>query len=306
MRKRNKMKLLILALFFGIFSCKKNSTESSEITAPVKVKTAQVQQQDIREYLTFSGVTRYQKREDIKANVTGYISWMPFERGDHIRKGEAFATIRTKEQDALDEAAKIDSSLAKFSKPMRVYSNASGIISRLKVVPNDYVSEGDVLASISQPNTLVVQVSVPFEYSDKIKKGTPCTVLLPGHPPIDSEISSVLTSTDSVGQAQHYLVRLSEENLPENLNVQVKVVSKEAKNAKSIPHAALQTNELLTDFWVMKVVNDSLAVRKQVMPLIETDSLVQIESDEVQLNDRVITEGAYQMQDSTRVSIENE
>ncbi len=305
MRMIYKTKLLIFAVFFGIFACKNNSTENTEVTAPVKVKTAKVQQQDIREYLTFTGVTRYQKREDIKASVTGYISWMPHERGDHINKGEAFATIRTKEQDALNEAVKIDSSLAKFTKPISVLSNASGVISKLKVVANDYVSEGDVLASISQPNTLVVQVSVPFEYENKVKVGTPCTVILRGHPEIHSKISSVLTSTDSIGQAQHYLVRLPGENLPENLNVQVKIVSNEAQNAMTIPNAALQTNELLTDYWVMKIVNDTLAIKKSVTPLVETDSLVQIKSDEVQLQDRVITEGAYQMQDSTRVSIEN-
>ncbi len=261
---------------------------------------------DIVEFLTFNGVTKYQQREDIKATLTGYVSWMPYNLGDKIQRGQQFAAIRTKEQDALNDAMKIDSSLAKFTKPVRVTSNATGVISKLKVVPDDYVSEGDILATISQPNTLVVQVSVPFEYSEKVEIGKACTILIPGHADIDAKISGRLTSTDSVGQAQHYLVRLKDVLLPENLNVQVKIVSAKAENALSIPKEALQTNELLTQYWVLKVIDDTLAVRKNVKPLLESDSLVQIQSDGLRSGDMIVSEGGYQMQDSTRVSISKE
>ena len=83
----------------------------------------------------------------------------------------------------------------------------------------------------------------------------------------------------------------------------MKTIYKEDKSAITIPKTALQTNELLTDFWVMKVINDSLAIKQNVMPLLHNDSLVQIQSDKLKINDLVITEGAYQMQDSTIVSI---
>lgn len=69
----------------------------------------------------------------------------------------------------------------------------------------------------------------------------------------------------------------------------------------AIPKKALQTNELLTDYWVMKVVNDSLAIKVAVFPELKNDSLIQIKSDKIHLNDLVILEGAYQMQDSTLV-----
>lgn len=297
---------LFFLLLTGFLACKNDpSTAENEITAPIKVKTALVRRQSIEEYQIYNGVTRYQKNEDIRANVTGYVSWMPFERGDKIRKGQVFATIRTKEQDALKEAVEIDSSLAKFSKPMRVTSNSTGILSQLNVVANDYVAEGDVLATVSQPHTLEIQVSIPFEKTKNIKVGTPCSIIVQGHPEIDARISSKLTSIDSLGQAQHYLISLSGQELPENLNVQVKILSKKVENALTIPHEALQTNELLTNFWVIKIVNDSLAVKKKVRPLIQTDSLIQIESDEVKENDMVITQGSYQMQDSTKVSVQN-
>lgn len=303
MKNRSLLNIFIVLLMGGFFSCKNNSGGPSDVNAPIKVQTAKVKKQDIKQYLVFDGVTKYQKKEDIRANLTGYISWMPYEIGDEIRRGKAFASIRTKEQDALDEAVKIDSSLSKFTKPMSVHSNATGVISKLNVVTNDYVAEGDRLATISQPNTLVVQVNVPFEYTNLVKVGTPCEIIINGHEKIDAEISSVLTSIDSLGQSQHYLIKLPHQNIPENLNVQVKIVSAEAKNALTIPQRALQTNELITKFWVMKLVNDSLAIKKKVEPLLQNDSIVQIKADEIDLNDRVITEGAYQMKDSTRVSV---
>tara|TARA_R110002049_G_scaffold290785_1_gene474387 strand:- start:3105 stop:3338 length:234 start_codon:yes stop_codon:yes gene_type:complete len=72
--------------------------------------------------------------------------------------------------------------------------------------------------------------------------------------------------------------------------------------ALSIPKTALQTNELLTEFWVMKVTNDSLALKQSVVPLLKNDFLVQVKSEGLKVNDLVITQGAYQMQDSTIVS----
>jgi len=299
------IKIALIILLAGNFSCKNSAEAPVEVTAPIKVKTTKVKEESIEEYLTFNGFTKFQKQEDIRASVTGYISWMPFKLGDKIKRGQGFATLRTKEQDALKEAIKIDSSLAKFTHPLQIRSNASGVISNLNVVPNDYVSEGDILATVSQPNTLVVQVSIPFEYSEKIKIGTKCSIILAGHASIDAKISSMLNTTDSIGQSQQYLIKLPSASLPENLNVQVKIVSNRSENALTIPHSAVQTNELLTDYWVLKVVNDSLALKTSVKPILETDSLIQISSDKLKIDDIIIIQGAYQMEDSTKVSIEN-
>lgn len=296
--------VIYIGCLTGFLGCRDVPDNPSEEIAPITVGTALVKRGDLKEYRTFVGLTRYQQSEDIRATVTGYITHMPFRLGDAIKKGQVFASIRTKEQDALDEAVQIDSSLAQFTAPIEITSNASGSISGLNVVPEDFVTEGDVMATVSQPNTLIIQLSVPFEYSAKIRVGTPCTLLIPGYPEQESRVSGVLTSTDSMGQAQHYLVKVQEMTLPENLKVSVRVAMEKAENALTIPHKALQTNELLTDFWVLKVVDDTLAVRKKVTPLLETDSLVQIRADDVRENDRVVTTGGYQMADSTRIRME--
>jgi len=60
----------------------------------------------------------------------------------------------------------------------------------------------------------------------------------------------------------------------------------------------------LTDFWVMKVLGDTLAVRQDVETGLKNDSLIEVMSKNLGIHDKVVTEGSYQMQDSTKVSIE--
>ena len=107
-------KLSIFLVFMLALSCKTKTHNSIGKKAPISVQVAEVQQHDIKEYLTFNGITQFQKKENIRSNVTGYISWMKYKIGDPIRTGQTFATIRTKEQDALKEAVKIVSTLSKF------------------------------------------------------------------------------------------------------------------------------------------------------------------------------------------------
>ena len=293
-------------VFILALSCKTKTDNSTEKKAPISVQVAEVKQHDIKEYLTFNGVTQFQKKENIRSNVTGYVSWMKYKIGDPIRTGQTFATVRTKEQDALREAVKIDSSLSKFIKPQSIQSNATGVITVLNVTMNDYLAEGDILATVVQPKSLVVQVNVPYEYENYVSVGSDCEIVLQNQKFIPAKTTGRLPTIDPVAQSQTFLVTLPKEDLPENLNVQVRMVYREDIEAIAVPKTAIQTNELLTEYWVLKVTNDSMAIKHPITPMLKNDSLVQIQSNGLQLGDRVITEGGYQMQDSTIVSVQKQ
>ena len=280
-----------------------NKTAANQTKAAIDVKTTLVKVRDIKEYQDFNGVTQYQKKESLRAHITGYIAYLPYERGDQVHQGGTFATVRTKEQNAIADAVKIDSSLAQFAKPLHITTNASGIITKLNVVQGDYVAEGDILAVIAQPKTLVVKVNVPFGEENDMEVGRPCQIIVPNRDTIGAKVTGRLPVIDSLTQTQGFLIALPEQQLPERLNVKVRTVAKHDSTAVSIPHSALQTNELLTKFWVMKVFNDTLAVKEDVTPLLQNDSVVQIRSKNLKKGDRVVTEGGYQMQDSTKVKI---
>lgn len=300
----NRISTLLLILM--AFACKNKTDATTGKKAPISVQVAEVQQHDIKEYLTFNGFTLYQRKENIRSNVTGYISWMKYRVGDPIRSGQTIATVRTKEQDALKEAVKIDSSLSKFVKPLSIQSNATGVITVLNVTKNDYLAEGDILATVVQPKSLVVQVNVPYEYEDYVSVGSSCEIVLQNEESISAKITGTLPTIDPVAQSQSFLISLPNEDLPENLNVQVRMVYREDAKAMAVPKTAIQTNELLTEYWVLKLTNDSIAIKHPVTPKLKNDSLVQIESKGLQLGDKVVTEGGYQMQDLTIVSLRNQ
>lgn len=306
MKKQYLKCIATLLIVISFSACKKKIDTVSEKKAPIAVTAVAVQQNDIKEYLSFNGVTQYQKKENIRSNVTGYISRMNYKIGDNIRSGQTFASVRTKEQDALKEAVKIDSSVSKFVSPITIRSNATGVFTVLNVTANDYVAEGDVLATVVQPKSLVIQVNVPYEYEDAIQIGSSCDIILQNGEVLTAKVTGKLPTIEPVAQSQVFLIALPDAKLPENLNVQVRTIFKENATAMTIPKTALQTNELLSEFWVMKIVNDSLALKQTVLPLLKNDSLVQVKSDGIKVSDLVITEGSYQMQDSTVVRIEKQ
>ena len=299
----SKLKFPSLFLLAMICACGE-VPEKKPNPVPIDVKAATVFRGEIREYITFNGVLQYQKKENIRSSVTGYVATLPNEIGSRIRAGQVFATVRTKEQEALQEVAKIDSSLSRFSQPIRILSNASGVLTSLNIVVNDYVAEGDILATIVQPQSLVVSVNVPYEYGKAVKIGTRCEIILKDGTKLEAAVTGVLPVIDPAAQSQNYLIALPRhEELPENLNVQVKTILNESRDALCIPKNALQSNELLTDFWVMKVIHHTLAIKTPVRPMIQSDSLVGIKSEYLKPNDVVVTEGSYQMHDSSFVRI---
>ena len=65
--------------------------------------------------------------------------------------------------------------------------------------------------------------------------------------------------------------------------------------------SAVQTDELQKDFWLMKVVHDSLALKVPVQTGLRNDSLTEIISKNIAIGDIIISQGAYGLTDSIHV-----
>jgi len=75
------------------------------------------------------------------------------------------------------------------------------------------------------------------------------------------------------------------------------------KDALTLPKSAILSNETLEIFWIMKLINDSTAVRVDIQKGIENDSLIQILKPQFILSDRIIFDGAYGLPDTASVVI---
>lgn len=301
------IRVVFIALIVITMGCKKpdpSTTNTTEEEIKTRVSLIQPSIQNISEYIHLNGVTVFQKKESIRSTNTGYVKFLKYKQGDYIRSGQLFCNIVTKEQEALKSVATLDSALAKFQKPMPVISHATGIITAVNVFQGDYVTEGDELANISEPSSLVVQVNVPYEYNQVIKIGKACEIILPDGKIIRTAITGVMPSIDATTQSQTYIIRLPGQSLPENLNVSIRIPFKQKTGLLSLPTEAIQTDEMQKEFWVMRITPDSLAMRIPVETGLQNDSLTEIMPGSISIKDYVILHGAYELADSTRVTVE--
>jgi HlyD family secretion protein len=268
------------------------------VTSPVKTGFA--------DYIQLNGNTQFQKKLVLRANITGYITTMNWKTGDHINKGTLFCSIKTKEQDALKNIDAREPSLAPFQTPIQVFANAGGILTAVNYSKGDFVNEGDILATVTDPSSLVLIVNVPYEYHRLVYRGRSCSVKFPDDKTIQATIQEEVPIVDVASQTQSFLIRFpGNQLLPENINLIVHVPVNQQKNALSLPLEAIQTNETQNEFWVMKLVNDSLAIRVSISVGLQNDSLIEVRSGVAQ-QDRVIVKGAYGLADSSLVSIQIE
>lgn len=258
----------------------------------------------LKEFITLNGVTRFLKQGTIRSQATGYISGMNYSINRYIQRGALFCTIRTKEQDVLRGMRDLDSSMKVLQKPLPVISNAAGLLTAVNVHNGDYVSEGEVLAEVKEPASLVLVVNVPFEYTKQIRTGSPCELQFADGRKMTLRISGILPTVESTSQTQSYFINMPDQTIPENLNVTLKLSIRESySHSLTIPISALQTDELEREFWVMKIRN-GIAYRTPVVPGVQSGEQVEIKGGELVSGDSIVTEGSYGLDDSSLIMIQ--
>ncbi len=291
-----------------LLSCSNKKADEEALPEPVKTSITIIQpvMQGFTDYVQLNGNTQFQKKLVIRANITGYITSMPWKTGDHISNGTLFCSIKTKEQDALKNIDNSEPSLKQFQTPLNVLSNASGIFTAVNYSKGDFVNESDVLATITDPASLVLVINVPYEYHQYVYKGRSCSVKFPDGKIIQATIQEEVPFIDATSQTQSFLIRFpGNQLLPENMNLIVHIPVKQKQNAIALPLEAIQTNETQEEFWVMKLINDSLAIKVPVTVGLQNDSLREIISG-VGANDKIIVKGAYGLTDSSLVKLQTE
>jgi len=299
-----KNQKIILALFittFLIISCKKQSEIQDEKTPLVSVKTTVVKQGNIESIINLNGKTIYLKRNSIAASISGYIVKMNVKYGDLVQKNSILFEIQTKENKALENTNKSSGN----SGIVKILASSSGIIEELNISnTGGYVVEGSSLCSIVENKNLVVQVNVPFEHISQLKIGSKCKILLPDNTKCDGSVSQILPIVSPADQTQNVLIKPNiNRQLPENLNLIIQFINARHIASTLVPKVTVMADEIQSKFWVMKLINQKLAVKIPIIKGIENDSIIEILSSELNQNDIIISEGAYGLPDSTIVKV---
>jgi multidrug efflux pump subunit AcrA (membrane-fusion protein) len=293
----------ILALIISLSACSsKNQNIEKEITG-VTVKITQPQKMDLTEYITLNANTVFLKKEIVRATFQGFIEKIYKSIGDKIKSGDLLLEIKTKES-AADNNLQVPLGDETFSGIIKIRAKSDGVLTELNYNAGDFVSDGEQIAVIANPSSLRINLNVPYQFTDKININTPCEIILPNGKIARASIQKIIPKIDLTAQTQTYILDIQQfGNLPENLNVNARIPIRTIKNATVLPVSSILSNETLDKFWIMKLLNDTLAVKVYVSKGIENDKYVQITKPELSLSDRIIVEGAFGLPDTTKIII---
>jgi hypothetical protein len=113
-----------------------------------------------------------------------------------------------------------------------------------------------------------------------------------------------LPEMDIQSQTVRYIVKPSSTSgLPGNLIGSINIVKSASEKAMVLPKQAVLGNETQTEFWVMKLVNDSTVIRTPVIKGYENNEEVEITSPAFSMSDRVVLTGNYGLPDTARITI---
>jgi hypothetical protein len=302
----NKKHLYILLFLAAFAACKDRQQMEEKLVKPKSpVQIANIRVGSIDDNLTLSATTIYLKRNVITAEIPAFITKVNIHLGDRVTKGQVLYELQTKESKALGkQIINADTSLTHFGN-IKVYSPASGIISTFdKQQTGDYVLEGTQLCTIAESNDLAFQINVPYEFSQFTKVGSKCTITLPDNSEHSANITTPLTAMNALAQTQTILAKTSDVLfLPENLIVKVQVIKRANGSKQIIAKPCVLSDEMMQEFWVMKLINDSTAVKVPVVIGNRNDKEVEINSPQFGITDRIIITGNYGLADTALVKI---
>jgi hypothetical protein len=223
--------------------------------------------------------------------------------GNHVKTGQIIFMLQTKEAAAYKNLNINDSTLY-YTGNISIMANDNGLVTNIPHVAGDFIQEGDELCSIAEQNSLVFLLEVPYELHELIHENATCTISLPDARKLKGNIESRLSDMDAASQTQRYIIRpVSYENIPENLLANISIVKSNKENAVTLPKDAVLTNETQSEFWVMKLVNDSTAVKTVIKPGIREKDKVEILSPDFNEHDLFVASGSYGLPDTATVII---
>jgi multidrug efflux pump subunit AcrA (membrane-fusion protein) len=275
--------------------------EATEVKTPVTI--IPVTYKSFSSTVTLPAVASFLNKSIIRATTAGTIQQILINQGDFISPGQLLFTIKTREATALENKTQADTSLS-FAGLIKISSHIEGIINSITYQKGDFVQEGDEMAVVSDQKSLVFILDVPYEFDGYIEKNRNCTIVLPDERKISGIISHKLAEMDMPSQTIRYIVKPSSASrIPGNLIASIDLVKSTKENALVIPKQAVLGNETQTDFWVMKLINDSTAIKVSVEKGYENNQEVEIMDPQFLPTDRIVLTGNYGLPDTARITI---
>ena len=254
-------------------------------------------------------VTAYQNKASVSPSVPSFVDKALVTPGSRVTAGEEIFIMQSRESRAFGSDTRI---------PVKAAMN--GIVLDVRQQTGDYVADGAVLCTMAELSSLVFEINVPAEQAVAIGKRSNCVIELPDGMRVRARVLSSLVQMNTESQSVKLIAKataLIKEGdqtssngkvhgvpfLPEGLNVKAIFTDNRKEDAMILPRAAVQSDEALTEHWVMKLISDSTAVKVPVRIGNSSETSVEVASENLSVNDRIVLTGGYGLADGALVEI---
>ena len=302
-----KTNVQYLLLLWIVSSCHSKTAEETttageqETVTPVTVTS--VTGGAMAEYIELNATSTFLQSAVIKANANGYVTAVNAQIGNLVSAGQNVFVLITKEAKSIgNDINRLDSSF-KFTGTIHVKSGITGYVSEISHQVGDYVQEGEQLAAVNDVRSFVFILNLPYELRPYVLNKQTVDLLLPDGKTLVGRIASVMPVVDSVSQTQNIVLKVNEKNLPSNLIAKVKVEKTARPNTISLPKQSVLSDETQASFWVMKLLNDSTAIKVMVTKGIEMYDKIEILSPVFSTSDKFLVTGNYGLPDTAKIKV---
>ncbi|MDB5112041.1 MAG: p-hydroxybenzoic acid efflux subunit AaeA [Mucilaginibacter sp.] len=299
----------IIGIALLLFSCKGSAdsaaaTEDATAKPETPVTVTTVNDSSMVDYIDLNASSAFLQKSYVKSNAIGYIQKANAQLGHFVNTGQVLFTIKTKEAQSIGNSINILDTTFKFSGENRIKASTHGYITQLNHQLGDYVQDGEQLAVISDRSSFVFLMQLPYELRAYVKDGQDVQLTLPDGSKMIGKATSSMPSVDTAAQTQSIVIKVSGNNpIPENLVAKARIVKSAKNHTASLPKSAILSNETQTDFWVMKLINPTTAIKVPVKKGIEAGDRVEILSPKFSNQDKIVVTGNYGLADTAKVKI---
>lgn len=296
-----KYQIVLLSLIVSLGGCGQRDASNGNIQEEIPgtaVTLTHAAFGRIEKEVIFSATTVYQNKSVVGAPIPAFITEALVQPGSRVKAGETLYRIESKEQHALGNGSHA---------VIPIKAERDGIVLDVQQQAGSYVTEGTVLCSVAEIESLVFEIHVPYEQQRYAHRGSKCRLELPDGTRLTATVQAPLATMNTASQSERVIARAKAPFLPEGMNVKaVFLESDSSSEGMILPKSAVQSDETLTKYWVMKLADDSTAVRVPVAVGNSNASEIEIESDALSPQDRIILTGGYGLEEGARVVVTKE
>jgi multidrug efflux pump subunit AcrA (membrane-fusion protein) len=304
MKKKLVYTVFLYAVLTACHAAEKPAAEES-VVAVTPVTVVSVESGTLSDSLELNASSVYLQNSYVKSIENGYLKSVLIKPGDFVNAGKTLFTLETKESAAIGETiSKLDTSF-KFSGLISIQAKGHGYITQLNHQAGDYVQDGEQLAVISDQNSFVFMLNMPYEDRNMVLKNKTVYLTLPDGTRLAGTIGTVFPNVDSLTQTQNVTIRVnSSRPIPQNLIARVHILKNQKPHAQTIVRTAVLSDDAQTNFWVMKMIDSNTAVKVPVKKGIEFPDKIEILDPVFAPADQILVSGNYGLPDTAKVSIQ--